>query len=129
MQTLLLSGLLVLACASAPRAGEVEPSALGPDAPNAKTALSSCATQRASIERSMASALDASATEPDVTTSPDFSLALVAADGHQFVYTHGDSSLDTPYESASTSKWVAAAVILDLVDRQVLRLDSDPAEW
>jgi CubicO group peptidase (beta-lactamase class C family) len=38
---------------------------------------------------------------------------------------HGDSSIDTVYESASTSKWVAAAVLLDLVDQGVLALRLD----
>jgi CubicO group peptidase (beta-lactamase class C family) len=77
----------------------------------------------------MAGELDAAAVDPQVTSVPDFTLALEAGDGHRFVYSHGSSSLETRYESASTSKWVAAAVILALVDRGELSLDDDPAKY
>jgi CubicO group peptidase (beta-lactamase class C family) len=93
------------------------------------SASGACATQRARLERDMSAALQQSATDPSITSSPDFTLALEAADGQRFVYSHGASSLDTRYESASTSKWVTAAVILDLVDQGVLSLDSQPSEW
>lgn len=90
---------------------------------------SSCALEQSQLEREMAEALEAAATDPDVTQVPDFSLVLETADGHRFLHTHGDSSLETRYESASTSKWVAAAVILDLVDRGLLRLQDEPSNW
>lgn len=77
----------------------------------------------------MADKLDAAAEDPEVTGEPNFTLALETASGHRFVHSHGDSSISTSYESASTSKWVAATVILDLVDRRVLALDDDPAKY
>jgi CubicO group peptidase (beta-lactamase class C family) len=91
--------------------------------------MSACASERAQIEQSMAAALEQAALDPAVTEVSDFTLALEANDGHRFVYSHGDSSLDTVYESASTSKWVAAVVILDLVDRGVLSLSDEPPRW
>jgi len=90
---------------------------------------SECEQERARLEQSMTEALDAAATDNTITKDPDFTLALEAADGHRFVYSHGNSSLETVYESASTSKWVAAAVILDLVDRGTLALDDEPSKW
>jgi len=77
----------------------------------------------------MTTELDAAAVDPSITTVPDFTLALEADDGQRYVYTHGNSSLETNYESASTSKWVAAAVILELVDRGTLALSDDPAKY
>ena len=77
----------------------------------------------------MADALDQAALDPDITEEPNFTLALESADGRRFVHTHGDSTLDTAYESASTSKWVSAAIILDLVDRKLLNLTDDPAKY
>jgi CubicO group peptidase (beta-lactamase class C family) len=77
----------------------------------------------------MAEALERAALDPNITKEPNFTLALEAADRHRFVHSHGDSALDTPYESASTSKWVSAAIILDLVDRKVLSVTDDPAKY
>ncbi|HKO90280.1 MAG TPA: serine hydrolase domain-containing protein [Polyangiaceae bacterium] len=92
-------------------------------------ALGGCAARRARLEREMARALDQSATDASITSSPDFTLAIEAADGQRFVHSHGESALDTSYESASTSKWVAAVVILELVDQGVLALDDEPSRW
>jgi len=77
----------------------------------------------------MGAALDAVADDPSITDQPNLTLALETADGHRFVHTHGDSSLETSYESASTSKWVAATVILDLVDQGVLALSDEPSAY
>ena len=88
------------------------------------------------LEQRMASALDAFAdptlTVPNVTDSA-FTLLLQRADGHRFVHrsphgysytdrngqtvTQGPSTETTSYQSASTSKWVSATVILWLVDQ------------
>jgi len=91
--------------------------------------LTGCEAERAEIERTIASKLDAAALEPDVTGEPNFTLALETAEGHRFVHSHGASSIDTVYESASTSKWVSATVLLDLVDRGILSLSDDPATY
>lgn len=84
---------------------------------------------RLELERSMAAALDGAAENPDVTREPNFTLALETADGHRFVHSHGDSTITESYESASTSKWVAASVILDLVDRGRLELSDEPSAY
>jgi CubicO group peptidase (beta-lactamase class C family) len=73
--------------------------------------------QLAAIESSMSATLDASALT-------DFTVLLEAADGRTYSHSKGASSGSTRYESASTSKWVASTVILSLVDRGYLTLDS-----
>jgi CubicO group peptidase (beta-lactamase class C family) len=90
---------------------------------------SGCEAERAELERAIAEKLDAAAAEPKVTGEPNFTLALETAAGYRFAYSHGDSTLQTVYESASTSKWVAASVLLDLVDQGVLALDDSPADY
>jgi len=99
------------------------------DAAGAAGELSGCEVNRAALEQKMASELDAAAVDPKITSVPDFTLALEADDGHRFVHAHGNSSLDTVYESASTSKWVSAAIILSLVDRGVLALGDEPSKY
>jgi CubicO group peptidase (beta-lactamase class C family) len=91
--------------------------------------LTGCELERAELERSMAQKLDAAAVDASVTGEPNFTLALSTASGHRFVHSHGDSSITTSYESASTSKWVAALVILDLVDQGVLALSDEPSAY
>jgi CubicO group peptidase (beta-lactamase class C family) len=91
--------------------------------------LTRCEVERRELEHDIASKLDAAALDPDVTLEPSFTLALETASGHRFVHSHGDSTLDTTYESASTSKWVAASVILDLVDQGALALDDSPSKY
>lgn len=61
-----------------------------------------------------------------VRTDTDFTLMLKSANGHVFHYSRGESGADVSYESASTSKMVAAAVILRLVEQGKLSLDSHP---
>lgn len=58
-----------------------------------------------------------------------FTLLLGDEEGTFFEGSKGDSSATTVYESASTSKWVAAAVILNLVDEGYLSLDSNVGEF
>lgn len=88
-----------------------------------------CAARRAEIESEMTAALETAANDAAITEASDFTLALETANGHRYLYTHGESTLDTRYESASTSKWVAAAVILDLVDQRLLALDDQPSKF
>lgn len=71
-------------------------------------------------------------------TSVDFTLMLGNAHGIFFEHSHGASTADTIYESASTSKWVTGAVLMHLVDSTAqlaspLALESRPqafiASW
>ena len=80
--------------------------------------------QQAALEQAMRDALDAAATDPAITTVPDFTVLLETNAGRSFAHSHGASTATTVYESASTSKWVTAAVILDAVDRGMLALDT-----
>lgn len=80
--------------------------------------LSACS--RSQIEQSLTSQLTA------VTTDTDFSFYLEDENGKTFTFERGESTLNTLYQSASTSKWVSAAVILQLVDRELLTLQDTP---
>lgn len=59
----------------------------------------------------------------------DFTLLLRTDDGRAFAYERGMSTATTVYESASTSKWVTAQVILRLVDEGILSLDDTPQQY
>jgi CubicO group peptidase (beta-lactamase class C family) len=83
-------------------------------------------TACAALEQTLAEAIDRAAADSSVTTDPDLTLLLETHDGRRFTHSHGASTATTVYESASTSKWVAAAVLLDLVDQGALTLDSKP---
>lgn len=112
------------------RAGQAgEASAMAGDPQGGQSDVGGCEAERAALEQRIADALDTAAADPSITEEPNFTLALETASGHRFVHSHGDSSISTPYESASSSKWVAATVILDLVDQGVLALDDDPAKY
>jgi CubicO group peptidase (beta-lactamase class C family) len=91
--------------------------------------VAGCEAQRAELERLIAAKLDEAALDPTITEEPTFTVALETASGHRFVHSHGDSTLQTPYESASTSKWVSAAVILDLVDQGKLSLTDEASDY
>jgi CubicO group peptidase (beta-lactamase class C family) len=82
--------------------------------------------QLASLEQQLATALDAAAQDPSITSEPDVTLLLESENGHGFAHSHGSSSASSSYESASTSKLVSAVVILDLVEQGVLSLESKP---
>ncbi len=62
-------------------------------------------------------------------TSVPFTLLLANENGTFFSASKGASSADERYESASISKWVTSAVILDLVDHGWLSLDSRPQDF
>jgi CubicO group peptidase (beta-lactamase class C family) len=95
------------------------------DAATADAAGGGCtADELAAVEAAMRTTLDAAAVDPAITTDPVFTVMLEAGDGRRFVHSHGASTPTTVYESASTSKWVTAAVLLELVDRGELALDT-----
>jgi CubicO group peptidase (beta-lactamase class C family) len=91
-----------------------------PDASGDATTGDPCAD----VEARMRTTLDAAATDATITSTPDFTVLLEAADGRRFTHAHGASTATTRYESASTSKWVTAAILLELVDRGTLALDT-----
>lgn len=64
-----------------------------------------------------------------VQTDTDFTLMVVADNGHTFTHSIGSSTPSTTYRSASTSKWVTAVVILDLVDVGLLSLQDHPQDF
>ena len=64
-----------------------------------------------------------------LASSVDFSLSLLHQDGSKFYYARGNINAQTEFESASTSKWVTAAVILQLVDAGVLQLSDNPQQY
>lgn len=64
-----------------------------------------------------------------VSTDTDFSLMVERRDGRVFSYNRGSSTMDTLYESASTSKLVSAVIILRLVDQGVLDLTDKPQKY
>lgn len=58
----------------------------------------------------------------------DFSLGLTRSDGRSFSYNRGSSTLNTSYESASTSKLVSAIIILRQVEQGYLKLTDRPQD-
>lgn len=74
-------------------------------------------------------AADLTAALDRVSTSVPFALLLERADGEVFAYHRAGAPAGRVYESASTSKWVAAAVILRLVDQGKLALTDQPSRF
>ena len=58
----------------------------------------------------------------------DFSFAVERPDGRRYTFNRGVSSLQTSYESASTSKLVSAVMILRLVEQGYLNLTERPQD-
>lgn len=85
----------------------------------APRALAGCTEE---LEQEMTTTLAAAPTDTD------FTLLLERADGRIYRYSRGASTESTSYESASSSKLVSAVVILALVERGFLSLDSRPQE-
>lgn len=96
-----------------------------PEAENSTTIpVSTCsATQLSQLETNMTSALSTA------TSEVDFSFLVERADGRQFSYSRGSSTITTSYESASTSKLISAIIILRLVDQGYLTLNSKPQDF
>ena len=119
------SWLVAVVCVSLAVGCKGSESAMPIDATTQPDGVVRCtADQLAAFEQDMAAKLDAAAVNPSVTTDPNFTVLLETADGRRFTHSHGTSTPTTRYESASTSKWVTAVVILDLVDSGSLTLDT-----
>ncbi len=59
----------------------------------------------------------------------DFTLLLASENGNSFDYSVGNSTSSSSYKSASTSKWVTAAVILSLVEDGKISLNDNPQDY
>lgn len=64
-----------------------------------------------------------------VSTDADFSFSVERSDGRKYTYNRGSSTMDTSYESASTSKLVTAVIILRLVQNGYLSLSAKPQDY
>lgn len=64
-----------------------------------------------------------------VSSDVDFSFAVERQDGRRYSYSRGASTLQTSYESASTSKLVSAVIILRQVERGYLNLLDTPQRY
>ena len=71
-----------------------------------------------------------------ITTDTDFSFDVKTEDGRELTYNRGGSTMSTPYQSASTSKWVSASIILSYMESdtnvnssQPLALESHPQDF
>lgn len=70
--------------------------------------------------------------EEDLNTynsDTDFTLYIRSETGYSYIHSTGVSTENTSYESASTSKWVTAAVILHSVIKGELSLDNNPQQY
>lgn len=59
----------------------------------------------------------------------DFSFSVERQDGRRYSFNRGSSTLQTSYESASTSKLVSAVIILRLVEQGYLNLLDSPQDY
>lgn len=73
-------------------------------------------------------AAEMQATLASIATDSAFSFFVETASGRRFAYDRSGSTMTTVYESASTSKWVSAVVILRAVDKGYLALSSRPQD-
>lgn len=80
----------------------------------------------ASDDTSQRAALDQAIAATDTATA--FTLILGNDEGTFYAGSHGSSTADTVYESASTSKLVAAVVIMHVVETGALSLDDHPQD-
>jgi len=126
---LLSAALLVAACSGTPAdVSEEMDSANTIERAESRLTRRCTLVQLAALRKEMAETLSAVANDPEVTSIPDFTVLLETADGRRFTHSSGSFTPNRTYESASTSKWVTAVVILDLVDRGLLALDTEAAD-
>lgn len=128
-QTMLqLSGLAFCALLCVNCTGGVS---AAPGTSNENNDPNSCtSTQLADMEN------DILATLATVSTDADFSFAIDTEDGRSLRYDRGASTMTSVYQSASTSKWVAATIILSFMESSAnqnsskrLTLNSHPQDF
>jgi CubicO group peptidase (beta-lactamase class C family) len=76
----------------------------------------------ATLEAQMDSVLSQAA------SAGDFSFAVERLDGRRYTFNRGSSTLQTSYESKSTSKLISAVIILRLVEQGYLALSERPQD-
>ncbi len=81
---------------------------------------------REEIEASMDAAL--LAVDPEPTSEFTYCVERLS-DGRRYVFERDGSTMETPYESASSSKLVTAVIILRLVEDGYLSLDDSPQDY
>jgi len=87
------------------------------------TSAAACpAAQVQALEATMNSQLAQAVSEVD------FSFAVERKDGRRYTFNRGASTLQTVYESASTSKLVSAVIIMRLVEQGYLALSDRPQD-
>ncbi|MFL6581137.1 MAG: serine hydrolase [Burkholderiales bacterium] len=92
-------------------------------APVASAPVAACsAAQLEGLERKLDTRLSQAESEVD------FSFAVERKDGRRYSYNRGGSTLQTLYESASTSKLVAAVVVMRVVEQGYLSLADKPQD-
>ena len=109
------AGLIALFIACAVAAGCGGSGTGAPPAP-----VPACSTTQ--LEADMDAVLAQTASEVD------FSCSLERQDGRRYNFKRGTSTLQTSYESASTSKLVSAVIILRLVEQGYLNLTDRPQD-
>ena len=116
LMSLLLACLLAIGCSSGGGGETSGGTSGGPPAVGA-----SCSV--AQLESDMNSVLS------QTTSEVDFSFSVERLDGRRYTYNRGVSTLQTSYESASTSKLVSAVIILRQVERGYLYLPDTPQRY
>jgi len=87
-----------------------------------QSATSCSAGQTEALEAQMGSQLAQASSEVD------FSFSVQRKDGRRYNFNRGVSTLQTHYESASTSKLVSSVIIMRLVERGYLNLAAKPQD-
>jgi len=77
--------------------------------------------------QSLEASMDAGLARAD--SEVDFSFAVQRSDGRVYTFNRGASTLQTSYESASTSKLVASVMLLRLVERGYLHMTDRPQDY
>lgn len=116
LTSILFASLITTACSSGGNGDTTNGPPSGPP-----PIAAACSTTQ--LEGDMDAALNA--LTPDV----DFSFVVERRDGRRYTHNRGTSTLQTSYESASTSKLVSAVIILRQVEQGYLSLVDTPQRY
>lgn len=113
-----LLGILLTGCGGGASDEDVEGSAGGSPRPKPSCSVAQSQALEAEMDTVLAQA------ESEV----DFSFAVERKDGRRYIFTRGNSTLQSSYESKSTSKLVSSVIILRLVEQGHLNLSDRPQD-